>query len=164
MARSPVELLAPGLPLTLASVAEGAEGLVIADLARAVAAHSGAGAVSLLVVCRDGQRMNALARELGFFAPDIAALEFPAWDCLPYDRVSPHAAFVAQRMSVLARLTQARQGERRTVLLTTVNAALQRVPERDFVAQEALSIAAGNVLPMERAQWFHAGFDGARAR
>ena len=94
--------------------------------------------------------MNALARELGFFAPDIAALEFPAWDCLPYDRVSPHAAFVAQRMSVLARLTQARQGERRTVLLTTVNAALQRVPERDFVAQEALSIAAGNVLPMER--------------
>src|SRR5205807_2799625 len=133
MARSPVELLAPGLPLTLASVAEGAEGLVIADLARAVAAHSGAGAVSLLVVCRDGQRMNALARELGFFAPDIAALEFPAWDCLPYDRVSPHAGFIAQRMSALARLAGG-QHDRPAVLLTTVNAALQRVTVRDFVA------------------------------
>jgi transcription-repair coupling factor (superfamily II helicase) len=154
MARSPAELLAPGRPLTLASVADGAEGLVVADLARTAAARAEAGAVSLLVVCRDGQRMNALSRALGFFAPDIAALEFPAWDCLPYDRVSPHAGFVAQRMAVLARLARGQQNEGPTVLLTTVNAALQRVPTRDFVANESLSIAAGNVLAMERiVQW-----------
>jgi transcription-repair coupling factor (superfamily II helicase) len=154
MARSPADLLAPGRPLTLASVAEGAEGLILADLARAAAARADAGAVSLLVICRDGQRMDALARALGFFAPDIRALEFPAWDCLPYDRVSPHAGFIAQRMSVLARLARAQKDERPAVLLTTVNAALQRVPTRDFVAKEALSIAAGNVLAMDRiVQW-----------
>ena len=38
--RSPAELLAPGRPLTFANVAEGAEGLVISDLARAVAAKA----------------------------------------------------------------------------------------------------------------------------
>ena len=38
-ARSPAELLAPGRPLTFANVAEGAEGLVVSDLARAVAAR-----------------------------------------------------------------------------------------------------------------------------
>ena len=65
---------------------------MIADLARAVAARAKAPATSLLVICRDGPRMAALARGLAFFAPEIETLEFPAWDCQPYDRVSPHAA------------------------------------------------------------------------
>ena len=106
MARSPVDLLEAGKPLTLANVADGAEGLVCADLARAVAARPKAPATSLLVICRDGPRMAALARALAFFAPDIAVLEFPAWDCLPYDRVSPHAGVVAQRMTALSRLAK----------------------------------------------------------
>ena len=40
-AKSPAELLAPDRPLTLSNVADGAEGLVVADLARAVAAQIG---------------------------------------------------------------------------------------------------------------------------
>ena len=102
-----------------------------------------------LVVCRDGPRMAALARALGFFAPDLAVLEFPAWDCLPYDRVSPHAGFVAQRMTALSRLARVKGRDRPSVLLTTVNAALQRVPARDFVARQSLSVAPGNVLAMD---------------
>ena len=70
-ARSPAELLEPGRPLTLSGVADGAEGLVIADLARAVAARPKPPATSLVVVCRDGPRMAALVRALGFFAPDM---------------------------------------------------------------------------------------------
>ncbi len=104
---------------------------------------------ALLVVCRDGPRMAALARALGFFAPDIAVLEFPAWDCLPYDRVSPHAGVVAQRMTALSRLARVKGRDRPSVLLTTVNAALQRVPAVDFVARQALSVAPGNVLAMD---------------
>ena len=126
--RSPAELLVPGRPLTLAGVADGAEGLVVADLARAVAARADAPATSLVVVCRDGPRMAALARALAFFAPDLEVLEFPAWDCLPYDRVSPHAGVVAQRMTTLSRLARVKGRDRPSVLLTTVNAALQRVP------------------------------------
>ena len=70
-ARSPAELLAPGRALTFANVAEGAEGLVVSDLARAVAARPKPPAVSLAVVCRDGPRMQQLARALEFFAPDL---------------------------------------------------------------------------------------------
>ena len=33
--------------------------------------------------------MAQLSRALAFFGPDIQVMEFPAWDCLPYDRVSP---------------------------------------------------------------------------
>src|SRR5580704_1071957 len=148
IARSPAELLAPGRPLTLAGVADGAEGLVVADLARSIAAGKSPPAISIAVVCRDGSRMAMLSRALGFFAPDIEVLEFPAWDCLPYDRVSPHAAVVAQRMMTLARLARVRGREHPSVLLTTVNAALQRVPARDLIAKQSLSAAPGNLLPM----------------
>jgi len=148
-AKSPAELLAPDRPLTLSNVADGAEGLVISDLARAVAARTSPPATSALVICRDGPRMAALARALSFFAPDIEVLQFPAWDCQPYDRVSPHGAIVAQRMTVLSRLARVKGREKPAVVLTTVNAALQRVPARDLIGKQALSAAPGNVLGME---------------
>ena len=74
--------------------------------------------------------MAQLARALAFFAPEIEINEFPAWDCLPYDRVSPHPGIVAQRMTTLSRLARLKGRERPGVVLTTVNAALQRVPPR----------------------------------
>ena len=146
--RSPAQALAPGRRLTLARVADGAEGMVAADLARAVAARKDAPAIALVVVCRDGPRMAALARALKFFAPEIDALEFPAWDAQPYDRVSPHASIVAQRMMTLSRLARVKGRERPAVLLTTVNAAVQRVPPAGLVATQAFSAAPGNMLDM----------------
>jgi transcription-repair coupling factor (superfamily II helicase) len=146
--KSPADMLRAGKALTLAQVADGAEGLVFADLARSLAARQDAPAISLAVICRDGQRMAQAARALAFFGPDIQVVEFPAWDCLPYDRVSPNAGVVAQRMTALSRLARVKGRDRPSVLLTTVNAALQRVPARDFVATHALSVAAGNVVGM----------------
>src|SRR5580692_12870970 len=148
LAQSPARQLRAGKPLTLSGIADGAEGLVIADLARAVAAGPAAPAISIAVICRDGPRMAMLARGLSFFAPEIEVLEFPAWDCLPYDRVSPHAGVVAQRMTALAKLARVQGRDKPAVLLTTVNAVLQRVPARELIARQSLAAAPGNVLPM----------------
>jgi transcription-repair coupling factor (superfamily II helicase) len=160
---SPAARLAPGRPLTLAGIADGAEGLVVADLARAVASGANPPAISIAVICRDGSRMAMLSRALGFFAPDIEVLEFPAWDCLPYDRMSPHAAIVAQRMMTLARLARVKGREHPAVLLTTVNAVLQRVPARELIARQSLSGAPGNLLPLAGVtQWLELnGFNRA---
>jgi transcription-repair coupling factor (superfamily II helicase) len=148
LAKSPARELKPARPLTFAGVPDGAEGLVIADLARAIAVDKNPPAISLAVICRDGPRLAAVARAISFFAPDIEVLEFPAWDCLPYDRVSPHPAVVAQRVMTLARLSRVAGREHPAVLLTTVNAVLQRVPERAVIAKQSLSVAPGNVAPM----------------
>jgi transcription-repair coupling factor (superfamily II helicase) len=163
LAKSPADQLKAGRPLTLAGVPDGAEGLVIADLARAIAGGKNAPAISLAVVCRDGARMAAASRALSFFAPDIEVLEFPAWDCLPYDRVSPHRAVVAQRVMTLARLARVTGREHPAVLLTTVNAVLQRVPERAAIAKQSLSVSPGNVAPMANIiQWLELnGFNRA---
>ena len=161
--RLPAQRLAPGRPLLLAGVADGAEGLVIADLARSIAAGAKPPAIGMAVICRDGARMAMASRSLAFFAPDAEVLEFPAWDCLPYDRVSPHAGVVAQRMTALARLARVQGRERPSVLLTTVNAILQRVPAREMVARQSLAAAPGNLLPMSGvAQWLELnGFNRA---
>src|SRR5207245_5294047 len=147
--KSPAELLAPGRALTLANVAEGAEGLVISDLARAIAARPKKPAISLAVVCRDGPRMQQLARALEFFAPDLPVMQFPAWDCQPYDRVSPHGGILAQRLTTLAKLSRLRGSDKPLIVLTTVNAVVQRVPAREIVAAQALSVAPGHVVPMD---------------
>jgi transcription-repair coupling factor (superfamily II helicase) len=147
--RSPAELLAPGRPLTFADVADGAEGFVLADLARAVAAQKNAPATSLLVICRDAARMAQLHRALAFFAPEISVAEFPAWDCQPYDRASPHPGIVAQRTTALARLARLKGREGPSAVLTTVNAIVQRVPARALVAGQAFSAMPGNMLAMD---------------
>jgi transcription-repair coupling factor (superfamily II helicase) len=143
----PVDRLVAGRQLTFSGVPDGAQGLILSDLARALAALPDTPAVSLIVICRDGPRMAALHRAFDFFAPNLEALLFPSWDCQPYDRVSPHAAFVAQRMTTLSQIA-AGKGRGR-VVLTTVNAVLQRVPSRDFVTAQSLSLAPGNLLAME---------------
>lgn len=158
--RSPAELLTPGASLMLANVADGAQGLVLSDLARAVHSKKGSSAVSLAVICRDGPRMAQLTRAMEFFAPDASVLQFPAWDCQPYDRVSPHGGVLAQRLTTLARLARLKGSDKPLIVLTTVNAVLQRVPTREAIAAQALSVAPGHVIGMNGvASWLeHNGY------
>ncbi len=73
---------------------------------------------------------RALVEMLGFLAPELTVISFPAWDCLPYDRVSPHRDILARRIDALSRLSAMEEGARAAVVVTTVNAILQRVPRR----------------------------------
>ncbi len=88
-------------------------------------------------VARDDKRMEAMRAALAFFAPDVPVFVFPGWDCLPYDRVSPNADIAAARVATLAALVH--QMPERFVLLTTLNAATQRVPARDVLKQAAFT-------------------------
>ncbi|SDN85543.1 transcription-repair coupling factor (superfamily II helicase) [Lutimaribacter pacificus] len=92
-------------------------------------------------VARDDKRMAAMESALRFFAPDMPVLRFPGWDCLPYDRVSPHADISAARMATLAGLVHGAPG--RFVLLTTLSAAMQRLPARDVLREAAFTARVG---------------------
>ena len=95
----------------LAGVPEGLDGRVLAQLA---------GRAQMLHVCVDDARMARLVEALGFFAPALEIVTLPAWDCLPYDRVSPHRDIVARRIDALGRLTE--PGRSHPLLVTTVAA------------------------------------------
>ncbi|MBA4224789.1 MAG: transcription-repair coupling factor, partial [Methylobacterium sp.] len=137
----------------LAGVPDGFDAVVLADLTRARAKKS-EGPALIVFIARDGQRLQVLENALQFVAPDLEVMTFPAWDCQPYDRVSPAPSIVAHRMTTLSRLARTKSGDRPRLLLTTVNAALQRVPAFGKVASESFSAAPGNMVDTEElARW-----------
>ena len=78
-----------------------------------------------MFVARDGTRLSAFVDAFRFFAGDVEVLHFPAWDCLPYDRVGPSAGVAAQRMAILSRLAEGFDAKPR-LLVTTAAALVQR--------------------------------------
>ncbi len=108
----------------------------------------------LVHVCRDDARMARLTDALRFFAPDIEVLSFPAWDCLPYDRVSPHRDIIARRIETL--ITLGKGVGPSVIVLTTVNGLLQRVPPASAFAERALLLVPGDEAPAERINAFFA--------
>lgn len=98
-------------------------------------------------VARDDKRMAATEAALRFFAPDTPILRFPGWDCLPYDRVSPHPDISAARMATLAGLVHGMP--KQFILLTTLSAAMQRIPARDVLKQAAFTAHVGERVDEE---------------
>ena len=110
-------ILSATAPLTLSSLARGSQPLVLADLARASKGRA-------VFIAADDAAMRAVVETAGFFAPELDIVEFPGWDCLPFDRASPAMAVSARRLAALARLQVARKEPQ--LLVTTVAAVLQR--------------------------------------
>ncbi|GGD98723.1 transcription-repair coupling factor [Gemmobacter megaterium] len=106
--------------------------LVLREAARAPVLH----------VARDDKRAEAMRAALAVLAPDRLVLSFPAWDCLPYDRISPNPEVSAARMSVLAALAHGLPVA--PIVLTTLSAATQRVPARDSLRTASFVARVGD--------------------
>lgn len=114
---------------------EGSDALVLISWAKK--------AGRVLMVTADDVAMSKTANALRFFDPAIECLEFPAWDCLPYDRVSPNGDVLNQRIQVLARLQEKRAADCAQVVITTVSALLQRLPSREALSDRFMVVEKG---------------------
>ena len=100
----------------------------------------------VLHICRDDARLDDIEQCLSFFAPELNVIKIPAWDCLPYDRVSPNSEIISQRLDGLAKLGELSDYDH-CLVLTTVNALLQRVPPRNFFADTSKDLQVGLEYP-----------------
>ena len=139
----------PRRPVTVTRAPAGFDALALGDIARLRHADAPGEPVQLMHIARDEQRLTALVRGLRFFAPDIEAIEFPAWDCLPYDRVGPNAAIEARRLRAMMRLATGAAGTAPAIVVTTVAAVLQRVPALDALAARGWRAAAGATIDVD---------------
>ncbi|MCP5074684.1 MAG: transcription-repair coupling factor [Rhodobacteraceae bacterium] len=112
--------------------------------ARILTEHLAKSSKPLVHIARDDTRLAAMQTALRFFAPAVPVFVFPAWDCLPYDRVSPNAEISAARMATLAALAEG--FDRPFILLTTVNAATQRVPTRAVLKASSFTATVGRQI------------------
>ena len=126
---------------------EGHDARILAELA----ARRPAG---LLHVALDDARAARLAEAVAFFAPAVETVFLPAWDCLPSDRVSPNPEIVALRVEALTRLLEPRPAGRPLLVLTTVNAVLQRLPPREVLAGASYAVKPGQRVDLEAMQAF----------
>lgn len=142
--------------LVLSGVADGYEAAAIADLARRLEqpvktpGKTSFDGPRLVVIARDHQRQMGIEQALSFFAPEFEVISLPAWDCQPYDRVSPNQVVSARRMSALASLAHMDRLQRPVIWCLTASAVAQRLPSRDFLRERALVLPAGAMLPMNK--------------
>jgi len=139
--------------LTVSGAPAGYDAYVAAEAARR------RGGPVLFVALDDTAAENTI-RAIRFFAPTTRVLSFPAWDCLPYDRVSPKPDIESARLSTLAALAK---GCGACVIVTTLNAALQRVPPKDWIAQASFAAKTNDEVDREALVSFLAVNGYARA-
>ena len=126
-----------GDPQAIVTVGEAARAITIAGLARL------GGRRPLLVACPTGSDAGQLYDDLAQLLPAEEVVLFPAWETLPFERVSPSVETMGRRLEVLWRL---RTPDRMpTVVVTGVRALLQKLgPGATEV--EPLRVRPGDVL------------------
>jgi len=140
----------------LGGAPEGLDALVVAERLRD---QGGVG----LFVARDYQRAGAFTQAFGFFAQDVEVLDYPAWDCLPYDRLSPSAAIGAQRMATLTRLARRQADDKPLLIVTTVSAAMQRTPPKSVTTAAGFEARVGQDLDVSALELYFASNGYVRA-
>ncbi|MEQ1611075.1 MAG: transcription-repair coupling factor, partial [Hyphomonadaceae bacterium] len=121
----------------------------IADVRLIAEAAQKRGGASVYIA-RDDRHAFMAAAAARFFAPLLEVVNLPAWDCLPYDRVSPSPAVAAQRCAALARLASRNVGSPPMLVITTAAAVVQRVPPRLHMGVAAFVARVGDSVPQER--------------
>ncbi len=106
-----------------------------------------------VIVAENDLQMENFATQVKFFSPEIferfEILFFPAWDCLPYDRASPKAAIASARIKCLYKISQ-RSSDKKFLILTTVNAVLQKVVNPAELKNYGLKIAAKSKISISQ--------------
>ncbi|MXP22916.1 transcription-repair coupling factor [Gordonia sp. HNM0687] len=103
---------------------DAARPFVVACLASATPGESAP--APLLVVSANGREADDLTAELAELLDDPSAVaQFPSWETLPHERLSPSADTVGQRLAVLHRLAEPDDAAPLRVVVTTVRSLVQ---------------------------------------
>ena len=100
----------------------------------------------VLFVTADDAAAQVVADAIAFFAPKLRVLPFPAWDCLPYDRLSPKPDIESQRLATLAALAARGKDCEPAIVVTPVHALLQRVPPRAAIRESSFLARVGQSI------------------
>ena len=114
---------------------------------------------TVLFIAREIKRAEAMRRALDFYRPETSVQVIPAWDCPPYSRISPNTDIVARRLGGLSAILRLGKSEP-LVCLTTLNAAMQLLPSKDWLNKTMFRISEGQRVGEENLKnyFLHMGF------
>ena len=126
---------------TIASVPDGYDAFLLKELAQS-------GTADILYIVSDGFALERTASLLEYIAPEITTLKLPAWDTVPYDRVSPNVNIVAQRLETLSKLAAHPNPDKKhpRVIIASVSSAIQKLPPKKIFLNAMREVRVGNEL------------------
>ena len=123
---------------TLSSVAEGYDAFLVDYFTQ--------NSADILYIVSDGVALARTADLLEYINPKLKVLRFPAWDTVPYDRVSPNVQVMAARIEVLSELAQNPNAKTPRVVVASVGAVLQKLPPKKIFLNSSRELVVGNKL------------------
>lgn len=100
----------------------------------------------ILYIVSDGVALENTAHILSVIRPEAEVLKFPAWDTVPYDRVSPNVNIVAARIGALSALAQNPSPKKPRIIVTSAGAAIQRLPLKKIFLNSMKNVSVGGEL------------------
>lgn len=125
--------------LTLSGVADGYDAFLLAETAKTLDRD-------MLYIVSDGVSLQRTVDLLQKIAPQCRVLKLPAWDTVPYDRVSPNANIVAERISTLAELASCPESKSCRIIIASVGAVLQKLPPKKIFLNAMREVKVGGKL------------------
>jgi len=101
---------------------------------------------SLAFVALSENAATSVAEAARCLAPDLDVILFPPWDCLPYDRVPPSRQCMGRRMDALR--VWSGLSSRPRLLVTSLDAVLQKIPPLDVVESSWFEVTAGKAFDL----------------
>lgn len=104
------------------------------------------GAKDILYIVSDGVALERTADMLAYLNPKLEVMKFPAWDTVPYDRVSPNVNVVAQRVETLTSLVSVAIPKKPRIVVASIGAVLQKLPPQKIFLNSIRQVRVGNKL------------------
>ena len=124
---------------TIASVPEGYDAFVLSSLAQQIKKD-------ILYIVSGGVELAKTADLLEYIAPEIEVLRFPAWDTVPYDRVSPNVNIISQRVDTLSALALNPTSKKSRIIIASVGSAIQKLPPQKIFLNSSREVVVGKKL------------------
>ncbi len=103
---------------------------------------------TLLFIAESSAEAENLVSDLSFFLPDLKdrILYYAGWESHPFDTFSPHPEVIMSRLKVLYQSLQ----ERNLLIISTVDALMQRVIPSDVLIDRTLFLKQGSEIDRDR--------------
>ncbi|MCK5359654.1 MAG: transcription-repair coupling factor, partial [Gammaproteobacteria bacterium] len=103
----------------------------------------------IIIVTEDNRRAQSLEEEIHFYLgqkSSVPMLSYPDWECLVYDRFSPHQDIISQRLRTLSSLPTLSNG----IIILSIANLLQKTPPQAYIAAHSFSLATGDRLDTKK--------------
>ena len=99
----------------------------------------------VVVIADTARQAELIYEEISFFHPHSEQVKlFPDWECLPYDRFSPHQEIISRRLAILSNFSESKN----LLLIITLANLMQKLPPIDYVSGHSFNLSVGDELDL----------------